>query len=81
MKATLAGAAAIGGIWHGSAAGAPARSRALPVTLVVLPAAAFGLYWLSALILAARNETFLFGADTILYMELAKGNVIARLGS
>jgi hypothetical protein len=81
MKATLAEAAAIGGIWHGSAAGAPARSRALPVTLVVLPAAAFGLYWLSALILAARNETFLFGADTILYMELAKGNVIARLGS
>src|SRR5262249_22218387 len=49
--------------------------------LVLLPVAAFGLYWLSALVLAAREDTFLFGADTILYMELAKGNVIERLGS
>jgi hypothetical protein len=81
MRATLAEAAAVGGIWHGRVVDAPVRPSALSVTLVVLPASAFGLYWLSALILAARNETFLFGADTILYMELAKGYIIERLGS
>jgi hypothetical protein len=43
--------------------------------------AAFGLYWLSALILQARGEENLFGADSVLYSQLAKGNVVERLGS
>jgi hypothetical protein len=47
---------------------------------ILIPVAAFGLYWLSSLILAARDERYLFGADTALYMELAKGGVIERLG-
>jgi hypothetical protein len=80
MKATLAEAAAAGGIWRGSVVGTPARSRASYASLFLLPAAAFGVYWLSALALAARDETFLFGADTILYMELANGRVVERLG-
>src|SRR5262245_59808598 len=53
--------------------------------IAVSPCAAAGCslrpYWISALVLAARDDTFLFGADTILYMELAKGHVIERLGS
>jgi hypothetical protein len=48
---------------------------------VLVPVAAFGIYWLSSLILTARDETYLFGADTVLYMELAKGHIIERLGS
>src|SRR5262245_6434479 len=43
--------------------------------------AAFGLYWLSALVLEVRSEVNLFGADTVLYAELAKGSIIERLGS
>jgi hypothetical protein len=43
--------------------------------------AAFGVYWLSALILAARDEVYLFGADTVLYAELAKGQIFEKLGS
>ena len=41
----------------------------------------FGVFCLSALILAARNEVHLFGADTVLYMELAKGQIVEKLGS
>src|SRR5262249_32208507 len=37
--------------------------------------------WISALIVEERGEQNLFGADTVLYVELAKDNVIERLGS
>jgi hypothetical protein len=49
--------------------------------LATIAVAAFAVYWLSALVLAARDEVYLFGADTILYMELAKGQIVERLGS
>ena len=50
--------------------------RSVPMAL-----AAFGLYRLSALILQARGEVNLFGADWVLYRQLAGGNVVERLGS
>ena len=81
MTATLAEADGTVNVWRGWIAGVSAGSRASLFHLVLLPVAAFGLYWISALVLAARDDTFLFGADTILYMELAKGHVIERLGS
>src|SRR5262245_53829050 len=43
--------------------------------------AAFGLYWLSALVLELRSEVNFFCADTVLYAELAKCSLIERLGS
>src|SRR5690606_3080462 len=50
-----------------------AASRAL----VVL--ALFGLYWLSAVVLEARDATRLFGADAHLYTMLAEGTPIGRI--
>ena len=81
MKATLAEAAAAGGVRDGADFDLTLRSRTPLAWLTLIMVASFGLYWLSALVLAARDETYLFGADTTLYMELAKGNVIQRLGS
>jgi hypothetical protein len=47
---------------------------------VLVAAAAFGLYWLSSLVLEARDATLAFGADTWVYAELARGNVLERIG-
>jgi len=58
-----------------------ARSTSLHVYFSVIALAALGLYWLSALVLESRDEMYLFGADTPLYMELAKGDVFSRIGS
>jgi hypothetical protein len=56
-----------------------AALRVGPLAWTVL--AAFGIYWVSSLVLAARDEVYLFGADTVLYVELAKGPIVERLGS
>jgi hypothetical protein len=80
MKVSLAEAPAAAGVEFGGIA-APARARAQGLGLASVVLAAFSLYWLSALIIAARNEGALFGADTVLYAELAKGQVLEKLGS
>jgi hypothetical protein len=49
--------------------------------LAVIPLAAFALYWLSALIIVAADRQHLFGADALLYAELASENAAARIGS
>ncbi len=53
----------------------------LGVAPVLVAVAAFGLYWLSSLVLEARNATLAFGADTWVYAELANGKVLERIGS
>ncbi|HEX6001034.1 MAG TPA: hypothetical protein VFZ16_16830 [Hyphomicrobiaceae bacterium] len=49
-------------------------SRVVPFRLAVT-LAAFGLYWLSAVILQARDATLVFGADAHLYAMLMEGPV------
>jgi hypothetical protein len=81
VKPILAEAWGARSVRNGAVLDLTARSRARSMWLVVVPVSAFGLYWLSALILAARDETYLFGADTVLYAELAKGSILERLGN
>ena len=45
----------------------------------MVPAVAFGLYWLSSFLLEARNGTLHFHADTWLYAELGKEEVFGRI--
>jgi hypothetical protein len=49
-----------------------------PALLVLV---AFVLYWFSSNIIQSRDQVHLFNADTGMYWELAKGNVVARLGA
>ena len=51
-------------------------SRLLPI---LIPTAAFGLYWISSFLLEARNGTLHFHADTWLYSELAKEDLFSRI--
>jgi hypothetical protein len=60
---------------------APDRSAPLTRGLVLTALGVLGIYWVSALVLAARDEVYLFGADTVLYMEMAKGEIVEKLGS
>jgi hypothetical protein len=57
-----------------------ARHASLRIGSVLIVLAAFGLYWLSALVLQARGKVNLFGTDRVLYATLAKGNVTERIG-
>ena len=59
--------------------GAPVRSTSRPVSFPLVAGAAFALYFISALVLQARNGTTYFGADTGLYAVLASGDVIDRV--
>jgi hypothetical protein len=81
MRPILAEAWGARGVRNGAVHDVTARSRVSLTWLILIPIAAFGLYWLSAFILAARDEMYLFGADTVLYAELAKGGVVERLGN
>jgi hypothetical protein len=74
-RAQAAGALPAGGR---SPAGWPRAS--LRVGFVLLAFAAFGLYWLSALVLQARGKVNLFGTDQVLYASLAGSNVAERIG-
>jgi hypothetical protein len=42
---------------------------------------AFGLYWFSSNVIESRDAAYLFHADTVMYRQLANGNVIDRLGT
>lgn len=55
-----------------------AEARYWRVAFGLIAAAAFGLYWLSAIVLEARWATTHFGADTWLYAQLASGDVWER---
>lgn len=56
------------------------RSLAAPrVSYVLVTLGAFGLYWLSAVILQERNATLVFGADSHLYSMLMNGTPVDRV--
>jgi hypothetical protein len=59
--------------------GLVARWRSQRIEFVLLPLAAFGVYWLSALRLDASNATIYFGSDAPLYSWLALGNSSDRI--
>ena len=52
-----------------------------PMHFALMAGAAFGLYWLSSLILQARDATTHFGADTWYYAELRQGDVFRRIAT
>jgi hypothetical protein len=85
MRAISLDAVAAGQIPSGTQDGSPARVRAQRVAVAVVVVAAFALYWLSSFVLMARaerggDERWLFGADTGIYMELAKENAGEEIG-
>ena len=49
------------------------------VLFVVVAGAAFGIYWLSSIILAARGATTNFGADSQHYTVLVEGQIVGRM--
>jgi hypothetical protein len=51
------------------------------VQFATIALVAFGLYWLSSTVIAARDAAFLFHADTVMYRLLADANVVDRLGA
>jgi hypothetical protein len=57
------------------------RTSSVRIEFIAVPVVAFGLYWLSALVLEARGATALFGADTWFYTKLAGGNVLDRVAA
>jgi hypothetical protein len=59
-----------------TATGTPATELALRA---VLTAGAFGLYWLSAIVLQQRGATLIFGNDAYLYEMLLKGTPVDRI--
>src|SRR5262245_37101712 len=65
----------------GSRMGAWARAAQLPISVALIPLAAFILYTLSSLLIVAGDRQYLFGADSILYVELAREDAAAKIGS
>ena len=55
-----------------------AEERNWRIAFGLIAVAAFGLYWLSAIVLEARWATTHFGADTWFYAQLSSGDVWAR---
>ncbi len=60
------------------AARSSAEERNWRIAFGLIAAAAFGLYWLSAIVLEVRWATTHFGADTWFYAQLSSGDVWAR---
>jgi hypothetical protein len=59
----------------------PVGQKAEPILSALAVFSAFCLYWASSFILESRSATNDLGADAFYYAELAKDNVIGRLGS
>src|SRR5262245_26600807 len=59
----------------------PVGQKVEPILSALAVFCAFCLYWTSSFILESRSATNDFGADAFYYAELAKENVIGRLGS
>jgi hypothetical protein len=59
--------------------GALLRRVAVRADLIAVPVAAFGIYWLSSLLLEARNATIHFGSDAPLYAWLGLGHAVDRV--
>jgi hypothetical protein len=74
MRATIAGHANT----RGRIAGSLRRVLAW-ADLAAVPLAAFGIYWLSALLLEAGNATIHFGSDAPLYAWVARGEAAGRI--
>ncbi|MBO0763477.1 MAG: hypothetical protein J2P50_02635 [Hyphomicrobiaceae bacterium] len=68
-----------------AADGAEARKRlvaaraARDIDFVLVPLAAFAVYWLSSLLIEAANATILFGSDAPLYTWLLRGELVDRV--
>ena len=59
----------------------PKRSDRPAHSLCFSALVAFGLYWFSSNDIESRDAAYLFHADTVMYWQLANGNVIDRLGT
>jgi hypothetical protein len=59
---------------------ARAGAGGLRVSAALIPLAAFVLYTLSSLVIVAGDRQYLFGADAILYVELAAQDAAAKIG-
>ena len=57
------------------------RVAELRISVALIPLAAFVLYALSSLVIVAGDRQYLFGADAILYVELASEDAAAKIGS
>src|SRR5262245_19636644 len=79
MTLFLAGATSAADPPSGIGSETPARTAIGQIALLLLPLAAFGVYWVSSLILVARDGTTHYAADTWFYTELAKGSIFDRL--
>lgn len=55
------------------------RRAARDIDFVLVPLAAFAVYWLSSLRIEAANATILFGSDSPLYAWLVKGEMVDRV--
>jgi hypothetical protein len=55
------------------------RRAAARTDLAMVPVAAFGIYWLSSLLLEADNATIHFGSDAPLYAWLGQGHAVDRI--
>ncbi|HEY7551632.1 MAG TPA: hypothetical protein VH913_19200 [Hyphomicrobiaceae bacterium] len=56
-----------------------AARAARDADFVLVPLAAFAVYWLSSLLIEAANATILFGSDSPLYAWLVKGEMVDRV--
>jgi hypothetical protein len=79
MLKRFAGTAAVASAPAESRSGAPRALASRQVRFVSIALAAFVLYWLSSLVVLARDGTTHFAADTWFYAELAQGDVFSRI--
>ena len=79
MLKRFAGTAAVANAPAESQSDAPTLLTSRQVHFVLIALAAFVLYWLSSVVVAARDGTTHFAADTWFYAELAQGDVFSRI--
>jgi hypothetical protein len=64
---------------HGGRTGLFSKRVARDIDFVLVPLAAFAVYWLSSLLIEGANATILFGSDSPLYAWLVKGEMVDRV--
>ncbi|HWE21461.1 MAG TPA: hypothetical protein VG758_30530 [Hyphomicrobiaceae bacterium] len=79
MLKRFAGTAAVASARTERQGDAPTLLTSRQVHFVLIASAAFVLYWFSSLVVAARDGTTHFAADTWFYAELAQGEVFSRV--
>lgn len=80
MKVGLARAAGAASLRHKAFVGPAARIARPQLDFVLIPLAAFALYWLSSLLIAAVDRQHLFGSDAVLYVWLSDEHAFERIG-